>query len=346
MAREQDTLIQQLAVLMSSGMSLVASLATMRTELKSPRWKARMANIQEDVESGHTFTSAVVRAKLIPPPLIPLVRIGEESGQLAQHLALISRACEKEQLLQGKIQSALLYPLLIIGVMITVAASTTAFILPRLATLFSQLNIPLPFLTRVMINVGVFIRQQNSVLIGIVIVGGAALMMAWRRSEALRHAFQEVGFALPGVGTFFRSTELTRFSFLLGTLLSVGVPVLDAVHALSDATPFKRYKQFYIYLEEAIEEGNSFDASFQHYPHINAVLPFSVRQMIAAGEQSGNLSDALFAVHRRYEEQGERLSKNIPTLLEPALLVLVWLGVVVVALAVILPLYRLTGSLQ
>ena len=73
-------------------------------------------------------------------------------------------------------------------------------------------------------------------------------------------------------------------------------------------------------------------------------MPLSVRQMVIAGEQSGNLSEALFAVSRRYEEQGERLSKNIPALLEPTLLVVVWLGVVAVALAVILPLYRLVGS--
>ncbi len=346
MAREQDILIQQLAVLMSSGMSLQASLATMKTELKSPRWKASVARIQEEVESGHTFTSAVARAKLIPPPLIPLVRIGEESGQLSQHLSLIARAREKEQTLQGKIQSALLYPLCIIVVMIVVAISTSAFILPRLATLFSQLNIPLPILTRIMIDVGVFIRSQSILLaLGLGAMCAIALF-AWRTSEVLRYAFQEVVFMLPGTGTFFRSVELTRFGFLLGTLLSAGVGVLDAIHALSDATPFKRYKQFYLYLEEAIEEGNSFDSGFQRYPHINRVLPFSVRQMVAAGEQSGNLSDALFAVHRRYEEQGERLSKNIPALLEPTLLVLVWLGVVAVALAVILPLYRLTGSLQ
>jgi len=344
MIRERDTLMQELAVLMSSGMSLISSLGTLKEEIKSRRLKARITALEEEVANGSSFWSALKRAHLLHPSFLPLVRIGEESGQLAQHILLIARAQEKDRTLRGKITSALLYPSFIVVVMGLVASSTTAFILPRLATLFRQLDVPLPLVTRMMIDAGVFLRHYGGVL-GIAGVVCVALLVAvWRSYPRMRYAIQEIVFCVPGSKPFFQSIELTRFGFLLGTLLAVGVPILDALHALGDATPFKRYKDAYAYLEESIEEGNSFEKSFQLYPHINAVMPLSVRQMVIAGEQSGNLSEALFAVSRRYEEQGERLSKNIPALLEPTLLVVVWLGVVAVALAVILPLYRLVGS--
>lgn len=345
MAREQDTLMQELAVLMSSGMSLVSSLTTMRSEIKSPRWKKRIAVLEDEIEQGSSFWSALKRAKLLPLSLLPLVRIGEESGQLAKHLSLISQAQEKDRSLQGKIRSALLYPSFILIVMVVVASGTTAFILPRLATLFHQLNVPLPLLTRIMINSGIFLRLHGVFLIAGILVVIFFLMYLWRMYPRIRYALKEICFFIPGSSSFFQSVELTRFGFLLGTLLSVGVPVIDAIRALGDASPFKRYKDFYVFLEQSIEEGSSFEKSFHRY-HNNRIIPLSVRQMIAAGEQSGNLSEALFAISRRYDEQGDRFSKNIPALLEPFLLVIIWIGVVIVALAVILPLYKLVGSLR
>jgi len=132
----------------------------------------------------------------------------------------------------------------------------------------------------------------------------------------------------------------------LGTLLDAGLPIETALDSIKTSGAFIRYQKFYTFLKNSIESGNSFQKSFSHYRHINSLIPHSVQQMIIAGEQSGNLANILIKIGQSYTEKTEMTTKNIVIILEPILLIIVWLGVITVALSIILPIYSLIGGLN
>ena len=140
--------------------------------------------------------------------------------------------------------------------------------------------------------------------------------------------------------------ELARFGYLLGSLLEAGMPIVDSIKSIKETVSFYNYRKFYSFLENSIEEGNSFQKSFSSYKKINKLFPSPIQQIIIAAEKSGHLSDALKKIGNVFEERLENTTKNLAVILEPILLVIVWFGVMAVAFAVILPIYGLIGGLQ
>ncbi len=151
-------------------------------------------------------------------------------------------------------------------------------------------------------------------------------------------------FSLPGVNRLIKEVELARFGYLLGTLLDAGLPVTHALNSLASTTEYPEYRTLYELLRLSVEDGNSFQKSFVSFRRIDSFIPATVQQIIVAGEQSGTLSKALLNIGQSYETKSDITTKNLTVILEPILLVIVWLGVVSVALAVILPIYSLIGG--
>ena len=149
----------------------------------------------------------------------------------------------------------------------------------------------------------------------------------------------------PSTNTFFQcapSSAYKNASTHLCANAGISINLINSL--LAKATSFKRYRDFYVYLSESIAEGNSFKKSFEFYEKSKTLLPVSVEQLIIAGEQSGSFSETLLKISKTYEEKTDITTKNLTVMLEPILLVIVWLGVVAVAMAVILPIYSLVGG--
>ena len=153
-------------------------------------------------------------------------------------------------------------------------------------------------------------------------------------------------FIIPGVSDLLREVELARLGYVLGTLLQSGLPIVDALDSLRDSTAILRYEKFYRHLFINVEEGNSFQKSFGSYKGINGLIPPPLQQMIFSGEQSGKLAETLLVIGKTFEDKTETTSKDLTVVLEPIMLVIVWVAVMGVALAVILPIYTLIGSLH
>ena len=133
---------------------------------------------------------------------------------------------------------------------------------------------------------------------------------------------------------------------MLGSLLGAGLPIVEAIRSLADATSLGMYKRFYMQLADRIENGESFQVIFQSRRRLRVLIPRTIQQIIITGEQSGHLSKSLRKIGQIYETKTETSTKNIAVILEPILLVIVWVGVVTVALSVVLPIYSLIGGLN
>ena len=162
-----------------------------------------------------------------------------------------------------------------------------------------------------------------------------------QRGELAKKIGQEILFAIPPIRKLVRQIELARFGYILGTLISAGLPIVNALESLSRSASFRRYKDLYSYVGKKVDEGFSISDSLKSYKSISILIPTPVQHLIASGEQSGTLSKTLQKIGRNYEVKIDDTTKNLSTLLEPILLVIVWLGVVGVAVAVILPVYSL-----
>ncbi len=346
LAKEKEYLIENLSFLAGSGMPVSQALLAIQEELKSSQMKKIVGRVRDAVENGTLLSKALEETGLFGTHAISLIRSGEESGTLSQNLHVIAEQDAKNRLFKSRLHSALMYPILILVVTGLVGISVAWFILPKLSTVFSQLHVKLPFITQIVIGFGQFLGDYGIIAVPAFMICILLAVYLLFYNEKTRVVGQYILFAVPGIWNLIQELEIARMGYLLGTLMKSGLPVVQAIGSLKESTLSPFFLKFYAYLYESIEKGNSFEQSFAEYPNVKDILPSAIRQVITAGEQSGNLSTVLIEVGAKYEAKTELSSKNLAVALEPVMLVIVWLGVVMVALAVILPIYSLIGGVN
>lgn len=344
MSKEREYLLENISLLVSGGLTVLAAIDAVSEETQSRSMRRALKILRDEVESGSALWKAFDQSGLFREHTIALVRIGEESGRLSENLKLIATQEAKEREFKGKIQSAMLYPVFVLGLTVAVGTLIAWFILPRLATVFSQLDVALPLVTQWLIAAGVFLGAQGHVVIPLAVAVSILLIYVVFYFPFTRVIGQTLLFSLPGIKRLIQEVELTRFGYLLGSLLKAGLPITQAIDSLARATSFPHYKKFYRFLKNEINDGSSFQKSFEGYKNIRSLIPKPVQQLVVAGEQSGNLSNTLLLMSDTFEKKLEQSTKNIAVILEPIMLVVVWLGVMGVAFAVILPIYSLIGG--
>jgi type II secretory pathway component PulF len=308
--------------------------------------KAILNRVLSDIESGSPIWKAFDRTRLFKGYTISLIRLGEESGKLSENLKVVALEEEKEREFKSKVKSALMYPVFVLSLTLFIGIGISWFILPKLAKIFEDLKLTLPFITKVLIGFGVFLSKYGIIVVPIALAIGAGIMYLVFSYPKTKFIGEAIVFSIPGIKTLMMEVEVARFGYLLGTLLEAGLPVTKAIDSLANATEVLRYKKFYIYLRDSIDMGNSFQKSFALYVKINKILPEAVQQLVVSGEQSGNLNKTLIKIGQVLEAKSDTTTKNLTIIMEPILLVIVWAGVVMVAFAVILPIYSLVGGLN
>lgn len=343
---EKEYFVENLTMLVASGMDILSALRAIKGEMRLKRMRQIISNLEVQIEDGSPLWRALASSSIFPAHIVSLVRIGEETGKLTENLKVIAIQEEKERNFRSKIRSAMMYPVMVLSLTLVIGVGIAWFILPRLASVFAQLRLDLPLITKVLIATGNFLGTYGSIVVPIFMLAVAAVIYFLFISAKTKFVGQEMLFTFPIVKNLIKEVEIARFGYLLGTLLSAGLPVTGALNSLYQATTFHAYRKLYLHLKERVEEGNSFKKSFALYRKTNALIPVPVQQMIFAGEQSGSLPDILLKIGETFDNKIETTTKNLTVMLEPILLIIVWVGVVSVALAVILPIYSLIGGLN
>lgn len=346
LAEEKDYLMENLSMLLVSGMDILAALDAIRSGIRSSKLKRIVSNLRNDVDAGYPLSQAFINSKLFPEHVISLIRIGEETGKLADNLKVIVIQQQKERSFRSKINSAMMYPVLVLLLTSVIGIGISWFILPRLASVFNQLKLDLPFLTRVLIQVGKFIEVYGLIFFPIVIFIALVFFYFIFIFSKTKFIGQFFLFKIPGVGKLIQQVQMAQMGYILGTLLSAGLPIVSSIDSLNEATTFYKYKKFFTFLRDSVNEGNSIYASFGLYKNSSKLVTIPIQQMIGSAEKSGRLPETLLKIGEIFEEKTEITTKNLSVILEPVLLIIIWLGVVAVALAVILPIYSLVGGLS
>ncbi len=344
-SHDRDYFIENMGVLIASGMPILEAIDAVSQELRSRAMQKVVVEMRADIEAGVSFSTALERSTIFSHHAISLVRIGEASGRLTENLKIVGEEQERERSLSSKLRSAMMYPLFVLGVTLTVGIGIAWFILPKLSTIFTQLDIELPLITRLLIGAGNFLTLHGAVAIPLFVLFLVALFLVVFVLPGTKRIGEEFLLSAPGIGRLVREIELARFGYLLGTLLNAGVPIVLSLQSLAAAASFTAYRNFFTHVASSIDDGFSFRESFDRYPHTKRLIPTPVAQLVVAAERSGALAETFRKIGQQYDERTETTTKDLAVMLEPILLVIVWLGVVGVAIAVILPIYSLQGQL-
>src|SRR3972149_7100504 len=344
--QEKDYFIENLAMLLTSGMTMIQAIEAVKSETKTAKMLKIMTDLEEEINSGSALWRALAKLKIFPDYIISLVRVGEQSGRLAENLKMIVEERRKDRIFKSQIYSATMYPILILLMALIVGTGIAWFILPKLASVFKQLRIDLPITTRALIALGEFLGQYGIYVVPFFLLFTIFLVYFLFFNSKTKHLGQGLLFRLPGTKRLILEIEISRFGYILGNLLEAGLPISDALSSLKGVATFRAFKKLYGYFEVSIAEGNSFKKTFANLPKINNLISNPLQQMIVAGEQSGNLSDVLLKIGKIYEEKINLTTKNLAIILEPVLLIIVWVVVLLIALSVIMPIYSLIGGMN
>ena len=337
---------ENLSMMLGSGVGIVQAFSSIIEQTTKQSLKRVFQDIQTRVASGKSLSEALSQYPgTFPPFFIKMVEVGEKSGTLSDALSELAKQTEKDYELREKIKTAMLYPGIVLSLAVIIGTGITFFILPRLVKLFEAFDVDLPVTTQVMISIGKVISEY-----GVWIIAGTLalifLIAALIQTPILKPFWDSVILGLPIIGRITRYTNLSRFGFLFSTLLESGVPIDESLEAVQQTillTPFVKITKT---MQSEIRKGRSFKLTFKRKKHLMRDFPLLAQQLIVSGEESGKLSTSLKNLATFYERGAASMARRMETILEPILLVIVGIVVTFVALAIITPIYQITGSLN
>jgi len=344
--REKRNIFENLSLMVTSGVSFESALQSLLEEFRSGAINRMLESMMNELQEGSKISEIFQKHKILPAYMLAIIKIGEESGRLNENLEIVVEYIRREEDFNSRIRSASLYPVTVFFTLLVIATGVGLFVLPSLASTYSNLKLDLPMLTRVLIKVGTFLGEHGFVAVPIFLVSVFLIFYVIFIFSKTKFIGQFILLKLPGIGKLIRGLEIARFGYLLSVLLGAGVHILDGFKLLSSATEYRSYRRSYKLITEGIDNGKSFQETFEANSYIGKNIPAYTRQMIISAEQSGTLQEAFSKISENYTRKSDYSSKNLTVLIEPILLIIVWVGVAVLAFAVVLPVYTLTSSLS
>ncbi len=342
---EQDYFIENLSLLIASGMGITNALSSINISIKGKRLKKITKKIEEMVNDGMPLWKAFETTNFLSERVISLIRSGEEAGRLPEHLNLVTVQQHKEKVFNSRLKSALLYPGIVLILAFILAVGSSWIILPKLVSIFETSNGTLPITTKILLWVGKFLSVYGIIVVPMIIISTILVLFfvfVFKKTKFIGDYFL---FSIPGIRALIQGVELARFGYVFGVLLQAGFQVDEALESVKKGTSYAQYRKFYNHLQESITNGDTFKNAFSTYKKPERFLPIPIQQLILSSEKSGRLSETFIKIGVIFEEKSEAMSRDLSTVLEPIILVVVGVVVGFVVLAIIGPIYGLSNQI-
>jgi len=339
---EQINFAKNLAVLLRGGVTINEAVDSLGAQAKPGGMKKILYRIKTRLENGVSLNSAISGEEgSFGKIFISLVEAGELSGSLADNLEFLSVWLERDSNLRKQINGVLLYPKIVLAAVILLGGGLTIFILPKLVPMFTSLHVALPLITRVVLNISLFVQKYwLMVLAGAFFVWLAIFLIF--KIQKMRYLYHKTLVFFPYVKEFVVGYQLALFAQLMGTLMKSGISIDEALEIAYVGTSNLYYKKVLKEIIERINKGVSLVNTMEGYPEL---YPLNSMSVLAVGENSGTLEESFFKVSDFWTKDILERTKLLPTIIEPVLLVFIALVVGLIAMSIILPIYKLTGNL-
>ncbi len=335
---------RQFATMVSSGLSMLRCLYVLEEQTPNKKLAAVIGAVKNDVEAGISLSDALEKHPAVFSKLyVSMVRAGEIGGILDEVLNRLATQLEKEDSIRRAVKSAMVYPIMIGTFALLVMMGMVLFLIPLFAKMYKELgNAKLPTLTRIMIAVSDGIKGYWYIVIPAVILLVWALRR-FKRSDRGRELWDRLKLHIPmGIGEIVRKLAVARFSRTLGTLVSSGVPILQAIDITGQAAGNVVIEKAMRDVQQSVKEGQSITGPLEQVP----VFPAMVTQMISVGEETGSLDAMLSKIADFYEDEVNASVKSLTSILEPILMLGVGAIVGVVVISMYLPIFNMMNIVK
>ena len=334
---------RQLSTLISAGLPLLRSLRTLSKQEKNVNLRKIMGSLAESVEGGTTFSEALAQhPKAFNKLYVNMVKAGELGGVLEIVLTRLAEFAEKSQRIRGKVTSAMVYPAVVLTIAVGIVTFLMLFIVPKFEAIFKDMlgGRPLPVITQIIMDLSRFIQGNFLLIAGVLTVLVIGLRFAIRL-PGIAAALDSYKLKLPLFGDLLTKTSVARFSRTLGTLVSSGVPILQALQITRDTAGNEKVSTAIETIHDNVKEGESMVAPME----ASQIFPPMVVSMVQVGEETGQLPDMLTKVADVFEEEVDVAVAGLTSLLEPVMIVLLALIVGTIVVALFLPLITIIQDL-
>lgn len=340
--KDKIVFASNLSAMISAGLSLSRSLEVMERQTPNKRFKKIIHDVGERVDGGGTLSDSLANyPKVFPEVFVAMVSTAEESGKLPEALKSVSEQLTKSYDLQRKVKGAMIYPSVIVVVMAIIGVLMMMFLVPTLTATFRELNVELPLSTRVLIGVSDFMAGNVILVIILAIALVVGLVSLWRSKQG-RAWVDTISLRLPMIGNLTRQINSATIMRTISSLISSGVSMIRTIEITERVVQNHHYKAVMKEATEKVQKGVTLSAVFEAHQNL---FPVFVEEVSAVGEETGKLPDMLLKGAIFYEEEVDQVTKNLSTIIEPVLMVVIGVAVGFFAISIIGPMYSLSSAI-
>lgn len=339
---DRITVTERLSLLLETGVPLHTALTSLHEQTVTPRLKAILGQVADDIVSGQRFSEALARhPELFPPTYVNLIGASETGGFLPEVLAQLVDMDEKQERLRSTIMSALTYPGFLIVFSLAVVIFILVAVFPKFTVMFTSIYNELPFTTRFLMQASRILTEHATIVLSCVTGVLGALVLAVRQ-QSTQDFLDRLKLRVPFVRDIFIKIYITRLMRVMGISLARGVTILATLSACRNVIDNAEFQRFIGDLELQVIEGRGIAAGFA----ASALIPVSVRQMIETGEQTGTLGRVMARVADFYERDLTRQLNQVAKLAEPIMLLVMGVLVGTIVTSIILPIFKMSRAVH
>lgn len=333
---------RQLSTMVTAGLSLPDALEILRTQTKNPVFAEVLGDLGQHIVGGGNLADGLSKhSQHFPPIYIALVRAGESSGTLDTVLSRLAETMEAQQEFRSKVSGAMIYPIIILVGMAVVIMIMMTVVVPKLTSLYTDMNLTLPATTRFLISISNFFVRFWWLIIA-ASVGGAFTFKKWYKTPPGELTVDSFTLRLPLFGELQKKIILVEFTRTLAMLITAGIHILDGLRVLQGSLGNVLFRNAVSDITRKVEKGFSLGESFSQHE----VFPPIVSQMMKVGEETGKLDETLTKLSVYFQSESEHLVRGLTTAMEPIIMVFLGLGVGFIVISVITPIYSLTSAIK
>ncbi len=339
---EKILFVRNFQVMIKAGLSLSLILKILVEQTKNRKLRKVLFEIHQGVEKGGLLSENFAKyPSVFPEIFVNMIKAGEESGKLEDILNQIVIQMKKIHELMGKVRGAMIYPAVVVIMMIIIGILVMTFVVPKIITIFEEVQVALPLATRLLIAISKFTSQH-----GLIVLGVAALFIVLFSklisTKSGKFYFHFCLLKMPVFSEIVKKVNLAKFSRTFSSLLAAGLSIIETFRITSGVLSNVHYRNFVFKATEEIKKGESIAKTLKKSPQL---FPPVVTQMIAVGEETGTLDSILDDLTEFYETDVKETMDAFASIIEPILIVLLGIAVAGLAIAIIMPMYSLTQQI-